>query len=289
MLLGAHQSIRGGFTTAVRCAVEDGCECAQIFTKNQTRWQEPVLDEAGINAFLDERHAAGLKIVLGHASYLINLASDNAETRRRSLNALLREMERCARLGLEYLVIHPGSHMGQGERRGLELVAEGLGEVLGQFPRSGTRILLETTAEQGTSLGCSFEQLAWLLDHTRGAEAMGVCFDTAHVFAAGYDIRSAQGYSKTFAEFDRLIGLDRLAAFHLNDSRKALASRVDRHEHIGQGTLGRVTFRRLLRDKTFRGLPGILETPALPEGGRGFRESLALLRKLQGSGGRSKT
>ena len=143
-----------------------------------------MLDEARIEAFIEERRAAGLKTVLGHASYLINLASDNAETRRRSLDAMLREMERCARLGLDFLVIHPGSHMGQGERRGLELMAQGLGEVLGQFPRSGARVLLETTGGQGTSLGCSFEQLAWLLDHTRGAESMGVCFDTAHVFAA---------------------------------------------------------------------------------------------------------
>jgi deoxyribonuclease-4 len=282
MLLGAHESISGAYTTAVGDALEDGCECIQIFTKNQTQWKEPAVDEEKVLAFKAAREKAGIGPVLAHDSYLVNLASDNLETRRKSVEALLREMERCERLGLEFLVMHPGAHMGRGEGEGLELVAAGLGEVLAAFGKARARILLETTAGQGSSLGCRFEHFAWLLKNTRGGKNLGVCFDTAHVFAAGYDIKSADGYEKTFADFDRIVGLERLLAFHLNDSKKDLATRVDRHEHIGQGKIGRETFRRLLRDSRFGSHPGILETPGLPGGERGFRENLLVLKKLRG-------
>jgi deoxyribonuclease-4 len=281
MLLGAHESISGRLGRAVEDAVEDGCECVQIFTKNQTQWKDPELDDDQVSRFREARARAGIQAVLSHESYLVNLASDNGLTRRRSLQALLREMERCERLAVDYLVMHPGSHMNQGEQRGLALVARGLGRVLGRFPRARTKILLEITAGQGTSLGCTFEQLAWIMRHAPGGRRLGVCFDTAHAFAAGYDFRTRKGYRETFAAFDRIIGLRRLMAFHLNDSKKDLGSRVDRHEHIGRGFLGLEPFRMLLRDRAFGRVPAVLETPPLADGSRGFRKNLKALRRLR--------
>ncbi len=281
MLLGAHESIRARLTRAVEDALEDGCECVQIFTKNQTQWKDPELDEAQVSAFREARSRSGLGAVLSHDSYLVNLASDNAVTRRRSLQSLFSEMERCERLGVDFLVMHPGSHMRQGEEKGLALVARGLGRVLGRFPRARTRILLEITAGQGASLGCTFEQLAWILRHAPGGRRLGVCFDTAHAFAAGYDFRTRKGYRETFAAFDRVVGIERLMAFHLNDSKKDLGSRVDRHAHIGKGFLGLEPFRMLLRDRAFRLVPAVLETPPLAGGGRGFRQNLTVLRRLR--------
>lgn len=280
MILGAHESISGGFTRAIRDGLEDGCRCIQIFTKNQTQWKEPAIDEEKIEAFKRERKKAKINFVLCHDSYLVNLASNNAETRRRSLDALLHEMDRCERLALDYLVIHPGSHMNQGEEKGLELIAHGLSEVLRAFRKAGTRILLETTAGQGSCLGYTFEHLAWLIKNTRGGKKIGVCFDTAHTFAAGYDFRSPQEYKKTFAAFDKTVGLKKLLAFHFNDSKKDLGTRVDRHEHIGKGFLGSEPFRRLLTDRRFAGVPTVLETPPLPGGERGFKENILYLKQL---------
>ncbi len=219
-------------------------------------------------------------MVLSHTSYLINLATNKPETRRRSIEALGNEMSRCAGLGLEYLVMHPGAHMGQGEEKGLELIASGIGAVLRKFRNDSPMLLLETTAGQGSTLGYSFEQLAWLLENTPGGQRMGICFDTAHAYAAGYDIKSATGYQRTFDKLDELIGLERIKAFHFNDSKKELGTRIDRHEHIGSGFLGLETFRRLLADRRFVELPAILETPPLPDGERGYRENLARLKKL---------
>jgi deoxyribonuclease-4 len=290
MLLGAHESISGRLSRAVEHGIEDGCECIQIFTKNQTQWKDPEIDEAGAAEFIEARTRAGIRTVLSHDSYLVNLASDNAVTRRKSLQSLFSEMERCERLGVDFLVMHPGSHMNQGEKRGLALVAQGLGRVLGRFPRARTRILLEITAGQGTSLGCTFEQLAWIMRRAPSGRRLGVCFDTAHAFAAGYDFRTRKSYRETFAAFDRIIGLGRLMAFHLNDSKKDLGSRVDRHEHIGKGFLGPGPFRMLLRDRVFRRVPAVLETPAWEDGSRGFRQNLACLRRLgQGSGRKNTT
>lgn len=280
MILGAHESISGSYLRAIEEGLEDGCESLQLFTKNQTQWREPQVDGGRCEEFRRERRKAKIKSVMGHTSYLINLATDNPETLRRSLEALELELQRCDRLGIEYLVMHPGAHMGQGEERGLELIAAGIGVVLEKLQGAGTRILLETTAGQGSSLGHSFEQIAWLLEHTPGSERMGVCLDTAHAYAAGYDIKTSGGYKKTFDDFDRIIGLKKLLAFHLNDSKKDLGTRVDRHEHIGKGFLGPEPFRRLLKDRRFARIPAVLETPPLPGGERGYRENLALLRKL---------
>lgn len=281
MILGAHQSISRGYADAVELAVEDGCGCLQIFTKNQTQWKEPVIDARKIAAFRKARKDAGLAFVLSHSSYLINPASDNPVTRQRSLDALLHEMERCEKLGIDYLVMHPGAHMKQGESRGVALVAQALSEVLHSFRRARTKILLETTAGQGSSLGCSLRQLGRILKATRGGRRMGVCLDTCHVFAAGYNLRTVYGFKKTFAELDRHIGLKRLMAFHLNDSRKGLGSRVDRHEHLGKGRLGTEPFRRLMKARRFAKIPAVLETPAMPDS-RGYAENLAFLRNLKG-------
>ncbi len=280
MILGAHESISGSYLRAIEEGLEDGCESLQIFTKNQTQWKEPAVDEGRCEEFRRERRKAEITFVMSHTSYLINLATDNPETRRRSLEALELELRRCDRLGIEYLVMHPGAHMGQGEERGLELVAAGIGGVLEKLKGAGARILLETTAGQGSSLGHSFDEIGWLLERTPGGERMGVCLDTAHAYAAGYDIKTAGGYKKTFDDFGRLIGLKKLLAFHLNDSKKDLGTRVDRHEHIGKGFLGPEPFRRLLRDRRFARIPAVLETPPLPGGDRGYRENLAILRKL---------
>jgi deoxyribonuclease-4 len=280
MILGAHESIGGSYLRAIEDGLADGCESIQIFTKNQTQWREPEVDEARFEDFRRERRKAKIRFVMSHTSYLINLATDNPETLRRSIEALEHELRRCEKLGIEYLVMHPGAHVGQGEEKGLALIAAGIGGVLEQFKDAGTRILLETTAGQGSTLCRSFEQIAWLLERTPGGGRMGVCFDTAHAYAAGYDIKSAAGYKKTFDEFDGVIGLEKLLAFHLNDSKKDIGTRVDRHEHIGKGFLGPEPFRRLLKDRRFAKIPAILETPPLPGGDRGYRQNLAVLRKL---------
>jgi len=283
MLLGAHESIAGGYTRAVDEGVEDGCACIQVFTKNQTQWRDPVVSDEACARFVEARRAAGIAVVMSHGSYLVNLASDNGETRRRSLEALRAELARCARLGVDYLVIHPGAHMGQGEERGLALVAEGLGALLGGAGGGGgggTQLLLETTAGQGSSIGCRFEQLAWIIAHAGVGERIGVCLDTCHADAAGYRMGTRAEYEATMGELDRVVGLSRLKAFHLNDSKKAHGSRVDRHEQIGKGTMGLTPFGLLLGDPRFASHPGVLETPPLPGGERGYKENLSVLRGL---------
>jgi len=280
MILGAHESISGSYLRAIKEGLEDGCECIQIFTKNQTQWREPQIDESRCDEFKKERKVAKIKFVLSHTSYLINLASNNKETREKSILSLEMEFIRCQKLAVDYLVMHPGAHMNQGEKKGLELIAEGLEKILEKFGTGKPKLLLETTAGQGSNLGRTFEELAWLLENTKRGDLMGICFDTAHSFSAGYDLKTPHGYEKTFEEFDRIIGIKRIFAFHLNDSKKDLGSRIDRHEHIGKGFLGKETFARLLKDKRFSKLPGILETPPLPNGNRGYKENLDTLKSL---------
>lgn len=280
MLLGAHESIKGGYDNSIFFGSEDGCEAIQIFTKNQRFWKEPEISEEERKKFKEARKKSKIKIVIAHDSYLVNLASPDEQIRRKSITSLMKEMERCERLQLPYLVMHPGAHMGQGEQKGLELIAEGLGEVLGEFKSSRVKILLETTAGQGSNLGYKFEHLRWIIRNVRGGKSLGVCFDTCHSFSAGYDISTVEGYEKTFQEFDRVIGLKYLHAIHLNDSKKDCGSRVDRHEHIGKGKIGVTAFKMIVKDRRFKNLPGILETPPLSSGDRGYRENLKILRGL---------
>jgi deoxyribonuclease-4 len=259
--LGAHMSVAGGLPLAVDRAVVHGCEAMQIFTKNANRWRGRALPRGEIRAFRSRVHAAGIDPVVSHASYLINLAARKRPLRRMSLDAMGDEIDRAEALGLLGVVLHPGCYTSTSETAGLTLIAEGLLELLTARRRGRTMVLLEHTAGQGTSLGASFEQIAAIVDMMHGHARIGVCLDTCHLFASGYDIGSEAGYASTFEEFERLIGFDRLKAVHVNDSKRPLGSRVDRHEHIGKGFLGLEPFRRLVNDRRFSGLPMMLETP----------------------------
>jgi len=259
--LGAHMSVAGGLPRAVERAIVHGCESLQIFAKNANRWRGREIPAAEIREFRARVDASGIRPVVSHASYLINLATTTRTLRRQSLAAMGDELDRAEALGLLGVVLHPGCYTAGNEADGLSLIAEGLLDLLQARRRGRTMVLLEQTAGQGTALGATFEQLASIMakvnDHTR----VGVCLDTCHLLAAGYDVTTDEGYKTTFKQFERLIGFERLKAFHLNDSKKPLGSRVDRHEHIGEGFVGLGAFRRIVNDPRFRDLPMMLETP----------------------------
>ncbi len=277
--LGAHMSIAGGPAKALERGRSIGCDTIQIFTRNANQWASRDLTPEEIAAFHAARQATGIQPIVAHSSYLINLGSPDPTLWQRSLDALVIELKRCAQLGVEDYVLHPGSHSGTDEQQGLERIALGLRQALEATPGDRTRIALETTAGQGDGLGYRFEQLAWLLRRLDAPERSGVCLDTAHVLAAGYEYRTAESYAALWAPFDSTVGLGRLRAIHLNDSKKDLASRVDRHEQIGQGYVGLEAFRLLMNDAALRHVPMILETPK----GEDMAEdvaNLALLRSL---------
>jgi deoxyribonuclease IV len=285
--LGAHLSIAGGLPLAVERARALGCQTLQIFTKSSGQWRARPLPEAEVTAFRDSARRAGVDPTLAHASYLINVASDNPVLRARSVASLKEELERAARLGLAGLVLHPGAWRDGTEDEALSRVGDALIEVLGDTPASQTLVLLEHTAGQGRSIGYTFEHLATMLRRASDHPRAGVCLDTCHLCAAGYDLDTEEGYRETFDRFAGVIGLERLQAFHLNDSKKPLGSRVDRHEHIGRGHLGLRPFRRLLNDARFARLPMIIETRKTTERGAGAtrvdpldRMNLETLRSL---------
>jgi deoxyribonuclease IV len=261
--LGAHLSIAGGLPRAVDRAVASRCEALQIFTKSAGQWRARELPADEIVLFRRRVAESGIQPVVAHNSYLINIAASSPALRQQSQAALEEEYDRADALGLYGLVMHPGSYTHATEEQGLRLIALGLGKLLRRRRDSAPLILLEHTAGQGTNLGHRFEQLARILELLDGSPRVGVCLDTCHLLTAGYDICSEQGYEETFRQFDRLVGLDRLKVFHLNDSKKPCGSRVDRHEHIGKGCLGLDPFRRLLNDPRFARLPMLLETPKL--------------------------
>jgi deoxyribonuclease-4 len=261
--LGAHLSIGGGLPRAVDRAVASRCEALQIFTKSAGQWRARVIPDDEIVLFRRRVADSGVHPVIAHNSYLINIAAAAPALREQSLAALLEEYDRADALGLQGLVMHPGSFTTGTEAEGLRLIASGLRALLRTRRRATPLILLEHTAGQGTNLGHRFEHLAEIIEGLDGSPRVGVCLDTCHLLTAGYDICSEKGYVHTFREFDRLVGLDRLKAFHLNDSKRPCGSRVDRHEHIGKGCLGLEPFRRILRDPRFTGLPMLLETPKL--------------------------
>ena len=261
--LGAHLSISGGLPRAVDRAVASRCEALQIFTKSAGQWRARVIPDDEIVLFRRRVADTGIHPVIAHNSYLINIAAAAPALREQSLAALLEEYDRADALGLQGLVMHPGSFTTSTESEGLRLIASGLRALLRTRRRATPLILLEHTAGQGTNLGHRFEHLAEIIDQLDRSPRVGVCLDTCHLLAAGYDICSEEGYVQTFGEFDRLVGLDRLKAFHLNDSKKPCGSRVDRHEHIGKGCLGLEPFRRIVTDPRFAGLPMLLETPKL--------------------------
>ncbi len=279
--LGAHMSISGGLHLAVDRAVAAGCSVLQIFTRNSNQWKGKPVSEADADLFRSTFAASGLREVVSHDIYLINLAAPPGETRDKSLVAFRDELETCARLGINKVVMHPGSHLTESPETGLARVVEAFDQLFGEVPQFEGKVLIETTAGQGSNLGRTFEELGTIITGSRFPEKFGVCFDTCHTFAAGYDTASEEGYRDTMEQFDRIIGLERLECFHFNDSKKGLGSRVDRHEHIGQGTLGLNPFRFILNDPRFTTVPKILETP---KGDNDEMDgvNLALLRGLVG-------
>jgi len=260
-LLGAHMSIKGGLFKSLIRGKKAGCQVIQIFTRNTSRWSSRPLSQNEIDAFIKTGKETSVIPVAAHDSYLINLASANADVREKSFHALLDEMERVERLDIPYLVMHPGSHLGDGEKPGLKRISDALNKAYEKAPNLGVEILLETTAGQGTNLGYRFEHLAEILERTDNNKRLGVCLDTCHVFAAGYDFRTEESYRELIKNFDEIIGLNHLKLFHLNDSKKELGSKIDRHEHLGHGYIGREGLSFFLRDPRFRDIPFVLETP----------------------------
>ncbi len=260
-LFGAHMSIAGGCHHALRIAQEHDCATVQLFTKNSNQWKGKALTDDEVALFRQALRRSKLRYPTALDSYLINLASPDEALYRRSLEAFIDEVQRAERLGLSYLVMHPGSPVGTGEQEGLERVARALDEVHTRCPGFRVKVLLETTAGQGSCLGHRFEHLASILALVQEPRRLGVCLDTCHVFAAGYALAPVKEYRATLRAFDRVVGLKWLKCFHVNDSKKGLGSRVDRHEHIGRGELGLEPFRLLVNDPRFRKHPMILETP----------------------------
>ncbi len=254
-------SIAGGLPLAVDRAVVHGCEALQIFSKSSNQWRARALPPDEVCSFRSKVERAGIEPVVAHASYLINLGTAEPVLRERSIAAFGEELDRAESLGLAGVVIHPGCYTTGTEADGLRLVASAVQGLLRARRRARARVILEHTAGQGTSLGWRFEQLAAIFEHLEGHPRVSVCLDTCHLFAAGYDIATAAGYRATFDAFDRLVGLGRLRVFHVNDSKKPLASRRDRHDHIGNGLIGLEAFRRLVNDRRFAQLPMLLETP----------------------------
>jgi deoxyribonuclease-4 len=280
-LLGAHMSIAGGCHKAVEAAAGLGMDCVQLFTKNNNRWRGKPLTTEDIRLFRDAIERTGMRAPCAHDSYLINLASPDNALWMNSLDAFVDELERAEALGLIGVVMHPGSFVTSSEEAGLLRVAEALDEAHRRTPRFKTTTLLETTAGQGTNLGHRFEHLAWIIEHVRDPDRVAVCVDTCHIFAAGYPIVSKSDYTATMNEFDRVVGLDCIRCFHLNDSKKPLGSRVDRHEKIGAGCLGLEPFRHLANDPRFAATPMYLETPKGEENGELLDAiNLKTLRKL---------
>ncbi len=276
-LLGAHMSIAGGVHMAIKRARSIECTAMQMFVKNNMQWFARPLTGEETRTFLEDRQRSELLSIFAHANYLINLAATNGQFHANSIRSLSEELVRADQLELPFLVLHPGAHLGAGEEAGLEKIVQSIDRVLSGLPKIKTRIAMETTAGQGSCLGNKFEHLAYIISRVREPERLCVCLDTAHVFASGYEIVSETSIRETFREFDHVIGLDRLAAIHLNDSKTACGSRVDRHEHIGKGKIGLPAFRFIMGDRRFREIPKVLETPK----GKDLREDVINLKRLR--------
>jgi deoxyribonuclease IV len=270
-------SVAGGMPRAIERAQDLGCTALQVFVKNQQQWRGREVAEPEAAEFRTARAASCIHTAMAHASYLVNLATPDETLFGRSLAAMEDEMRRCMTLGIECLVVHPGAHVGSGEAAGVRRVTEAVRWLLARPGLEAVSILLESTAGQGTCVGHRFEHLGRVLAEAGGGSRLGVCIDTCHVLAAGYDLRTRRGYDAVFAELEGVVGLSRVRAFHLNDSKTPLGSRVDRHAPIGQGYLGRAPFSRLMRDPRFAGLPMVLEVPG---GVEGYRRDLGILRRM---------
>ncbi len=286
-LLGANVSVAGGVQLAIERGEELGCRAIQIFVKNPNQWRQRSLTEESVEAFRSARARSAIEAVVAHASYLINLAATDRSTLERSRRALIDELIRCNRLGVDSLIFHPGAHLGRGEQAGLERVADSMNRVLGSFVEreerrgrpASTRLLLENTAGQGTVLGYRFRHLAGIHQLLEQPERVGLCLDTCHAFAAGYPVHRPRGLGSILARIESMLGVSEPSCVHLNDSQRPFASRRDRHANIGQGEIGIPLFRRLIRHRRLRRTPMILETP-LGADGQGHKQDLNLLRAL---------
>lgn len=279
ILLGAHMSIAGGVNTAVDRALSIGCTALQVFTKNSNQWHAKPLSEEDIQSYKTKIAGASMAPVVAHDSYLINLSAVNPNLLKKSRMMFIEEIQRCAQLGIPLLNFHPGAHGGAGPEEGINKIVESLNIAHEATKDSGVMSVVETTAGQGTSIGRSFEEIAAIINGVDHPLRMAVCIDTCHIFAAGYNFSTEKGYEKTFKEFDALIGLKHLAAFHVNDSKKGLGSRVDRHEQIGKGAIGVEGFSLLMNDVQFEHIPKILETPKSEDLHEDV-ENMKLLRSL---------
>ncbi len=278
---GAHESIAGGMERAFERADAVGCDTVQVWTKNPRQWHAPPLESEAIQAFQAAQEDVRIRPVVAHAAYLINIASPKPELYAKSVNGLIQEVERCERLAIPYLVLHPGAHTGSGMDKGLQRAANALSEVHQALPGYRTKVLLETTSGHGTTLGSRFEELHILLDRSIESDRLGICLDTCHIFAAGYQLCGRDGYEETIDTLDAVIGLAYLHIIHLNDSQFPLGSHRDRHAHIGEGHIGLEGFRHIVNDPRFEHVPGILETHK-SEDLHEDRENLAALRALKG-------
>ncbi|MEE9443334.1 MAG: deoxyribonuclease IV [candidate division Zixibacteria bacterium] len=277
-ILGAHMSIAGGVFNAPHHGLEATCDAIQIFTKSSNQWKAKPLTDDDIEKFYEAQQETGVKVVCAHDSYLINLASPDDTLFEKSSNGFAEEMKRCDMLGIENLVMHPGSHVGSGEEVGLKRIADAFNKIMNTDLNGKVTICLETTAGQGTNLGYTFEQLARIIDLTENKDRIGLCLDTCHIFAAGYPFSTEKDYKASIKDFDNIIGLDRLKIIHFNDSKKDFGAKVDRHEHIGKGFIGKEPFGFFLNDRRLKKVPMILETPK--ESAKEDIENLKILRSL---------
>ncbi|MCC9608763.1 deoxyribonuclease IV [Blastopirellula sp. JC732] len=280
-IFGAHMSIAGGYYKAVNAAAEESMGCVQLFTKNNNQWRAKDITDKEVKLFKDALAEKKVGYPLSHASYLINMGSPKTELWEKSRDAMIVELQRADQLGIPYVVVHPGAYVDSSEEEGIAAVIKALDEVIAATADLDSICLLETTAGQGSCLGHKFEHIAAMLDGVKKKDRVAVCLDTCHIFAAGYPLGTKKEYEETWKQFEDLIGVDKLKAIHLNDSKKPLGSRVDRHEHIGQGCLGEEPFRLLLNDARFKQMPMYLETPKGEEEGETYdSRNIATLRRL---------
>ncbi|HEY2093272.1 MAG TPA: deoxyribonuclease IV [Thermoanaerobaculia bacterium] len=275
-LIGAHISTKGGLHTVFERAAAINASAIALFAKNSNQWKGKVLTDEDVQTFASLRN---VQPIVSHASYLINLATTNPEFHAKSIAAMIDELDRAERLGIHGVVLHPGAHLEAGVAAGVDQIARSLDQVHAAIPNHRAVTFLETAAGQGSCLGCTFEELGRIIDAVDDKKRVGICIDTCHIFAAGYEIRTVDGYEKMVEEVDRFVGIDKVGVFHLNDSKKGLGSRVDRHQHIGEGELGLEPFRLLLNDARFAKIPKLLETPKTIET-ESDQRNIAMLRGL---------
>jgi len=278
MIIGAHVSVQGGIENGPINANKLGISAIQVFSKNQRQWNGKPLSNEGVEKWFEGLETYGIKHKISHASYLVNLCNPDQEKREKSILSMVDELERAERLKLSNVVLHPGSHLKQGEEWGLKTIADSINKIHKQCSGFDTRITLENTAGQGSNLGFRFAHLGSILKQVSEPERLAICIDTCHAFSAGYDMRTEESYEEFWAEFSIEVGIEFLQVFHLNDSKNPLGSHIDRHEKIGKGQLGLEPFRRLLADSRFKDIPAILETPSTDGG---YEVDIETLESLQ--------